>query len=53
MQIWKSANIFAFTRKFSVEHFTLKHFLRFEIIARKICEKFFYKHLEKIEYVKN
>ena len=26
---------------------------RFEICARETCEKFVYKHLETIEYVKN
>ena len=31
-----------------VEDFTLKHPLLFEI-----CDKFVYKHSEKIEYVKN
>ena len=52
-QIWKSANIFAFTWKYYVEDFTLKHFLRFDISALKICEKFVYKHIESIEYAKN
>ena len=33
--------------------FTLKHLLIFEIYTRKLCEKFVYKHLETIEYVKN
>ena len=33
--------------------FTLKHRLRFEICACEMCEKFVYKHLEIIEYVKN
>ena len=36
-----------------VENFTLKHLLLFEICTRKICEKFVYKHLETLEYVKN
>ena len=31
----------------------LKHLLRFEICTREICEKFVYKHLETIEYIKN
>ena len=53
MQIWKSANIIVFIWKYYVEDFTLKHFLRFEICAREISEKFVYKHLETIEYVKN
>ena len=52
MQIWKSANIFVFIRKY-VEDFTLKHLLLFEIYARETCEKFVYKHSETIEYVKN
>ena len=36
-----------------VEDFTLKHLLLFGICAREISEKFVYKHLETIEYVKN
>ena len=35
-----------------VEDFTLKYLLLFEICVREICEKFAYKHSEKIEYVK-
>ena len=53
MQIWKSAHIFVFIWKKYVEGFTLKHLLLSELYARKICEKFVYKHLETIEYVKN
>ena len=53
MQVWKSANIFVFTWKWYVEDFTIKHLLRFEIWARELCDKFVYKHLETIEYVKN
>ena len=53
MQIWKSANIFIFTWKEYVEDIRLKHLLRPEICAREICEKFVYKHLQRIEYVKN
>ena len=53
MQIWKSANIFAFMWKQYVEHFTLNHLLLFEICACKICKMFVYKHSETIEYVKN
>ena len=53
MQIWKSANIFVFIWKYYVEDFILKHLLLFEICARKICEKFIFKHSETIEYVKN
>ena len=34
------------------ENFTLKHLLLFEICTREICEKFVYKHLETIEYVR-
>ena len=48
MQIWNSANIYAFIWKY-VEYFTLKHLLIFEICAREICEKFVYKHSETIE----
>ena len=48
MQIWKYTNIFVFTWKCHVEDFTLKYLLRFEICARKICEKFVYKHSEAI-----
>ena len=51
--IWKSAHIFVFMWKKYVEDFTLKYLLLFEIYARKICEKFVYKHSETIEYVKN
>ena len=36
-----------------VEDFTLKQLLLFEKGARKICEKFVYKHSETTEYVKN
>ena len=50
MQIWKSANIYAFIWKYYIENFTLKHLLLFEICAREICEKFIYKHSETIEY---
>ena len=53
MQIWKSANIFAFIWKWYVDDFTLKHLLLFEIYVREICEQFVYKHSETIEYVKN
>ena len=53
MQIWKSAHIFFFIWKNYVEGFTLKHLFLFEIYARKICQKFPYKHLETIEFVKN
>ena len=52
LQIWKSANIFGFTRKYYVEDFTLKHFLRFEIFAREIYEEFVCKHSEATEYDK-
>ena len=52
MQIWKSANIFAFIWKY-VEDFTLKHLLIFEIGAHEICENFVYKYSETIKYVKN
>ena len=53
LQIWKSANIFVVIWKLYVEGFTLKHFLLFETCARKIREKFVYKHSETIEYLKN
>ena len=53
MQIWKFANIFAFTWKWYVKDFTLKHLLLFEICAHEVCEKFVYKHSEALEYVKN
>ena len=53
MQIWKSANIFAFIWKSYVEDFILKHLLLSEIHAREIYENFVYKHSETIEYVKN
>ena len=53
IQISKSANVFAFMWKEYVEDFTLKHLILFEIMARKVCEKFVYKHSETIEYVKN
>ena len=53
MQIWKSANIFAFLWKQYVDHFTLNHLVIFEICALKICKMFVYKLSEKIEYVKN
>ena len=53
MQIWKSANIFIFIWKYYVKDFTLKQLLLFEICTREVCEKFVYKHLETIEYVKN
>ena len=53
MEIWKSANLFAFIWKYNVEGFTLKHLLIFEICAREMCEKFAYKHSETIEFVKN
>ena len=52
MQISKSANVFVFMSKY-VEDFTLKHLILFETCARKIREKFVYKHSETIEYVKN
>ena len=39
--------------KIVVEDITLKQMLLFEICAHEICEKFVYKHLETIEYVKN
>ena len=51
MQIWKSVNIFVFIWQY-VEHFTLKHFLFFEIYTCEICGKFVYKP-ETIEYIKN
>ena len=35
------------------EDFTLKNLLIFGICAPEIYEKFVYKHLETIEYVKN
>ena len=53
MQTWKSPSIFVFIWKQYFEGFTLKHLLLFEICARKICERFIYKHPETIEYVKN
>ena len=53
MQIWKSANIFAFKLKPYVQDFTLQHLLLFEICARELCEMFVYKHSATIEYVKN
>ena len=53
MQIWKSANIFAFMWKKYVEDFTLKHLLLSEICTREVCEKFVYKHSETLEFVKN
>ena len=53
MHIWKSANIFVFIWKKYVEDFTLKHLLLSETCARKISEKFVYKHSETIEYFKN
>ena len=53
MQIWKSANIFAFIWKPHAQDFTLKDVLLFEICGRQICEKFVYKNSETIEYVKN
>ena len=33
----------------NVEDFTLKHLSRFETCSREVCEKFVYKHSEKIE----
>ena len=39
--------------KKSVEGFTFKNLLFFEICARWICEKFVFKHSETIKYVKN
>ena len=53
MQIWKSANIFAFIWKYYVKDFTLKQLLLFAICAREVCEKPVYKHSETLEYVKN
>ena len=53
MQIWKSANIFAFMWKYYVKDLTLKHLSLFQICAREICEKFFYKNSETTEYVKD
>ena len=53
MQIWKSANIFVFIWKQSVEDFTLQQLLHFEKYAHEVCEKFVYKHSEAIAYVKN
>ena len=54
MQIWKSVNIFVLIWKQYVEDITLKHLLLFELCAREMCEKFVYKHSERIEeYVKN
>ena len=44
IQIWKSANIFVFIRKWYVKDFTLKHLLLFEICAREIRENVLYKH---------
>ena len=35
-----------------VEGFTFKHLLLFETCAREIYEKFVYKHLQTVEYVK-
>ena len=52
IKIWKSANIFVFMWKWYARDFTLKHLLLFEICAHEICEKFFCKHSETIEYVK-
>ena len=52
MQIWKSTNIFVFIWKLYVEDVTLKHLLIFEIFTCEIWEKFVYKHLETIEYIK-
>ena len=52
VQIWKSANIFAFMWKY-VEDFTLKDLLLFEIRAREIYENFVYKLSETKECVKN
>ena len=53
MQIWKSVNIFVLIWKQYVEDFTLKHLLLSELCTREICEKFVYKHSERIEHVKN
>ena len=53
MQIWKSVHIFVLIWKQYVEDFTLKHLLLFELCTREICEKFVYKHSERIEHVKN
>ena len=36
-----------------LKDFTLKHLFLFEICAREVYEKFVYKHLGTIEYVKN
>ena len=52
MKIWKSANIFVFPWKY-YEDFTSKNFLRFEICAGEICEKFVYKYSETTEQDKN
>ena len=53
IQISKPSNTFVFIWKYYVADFILKHLLLFQIWARKICEKFLYKHSETIEYVKN
>ena len=39
--------------KIKCERLHVKHLLPFEICPCEICEKFVYKYLETIEYVKN
>ena len=51
--IFENLPISSSSYKSNVEDFTFKHLLLFEICARKIREKFVYKHSETTEYVKN
>ena len=48
-----SANIFVIIWKYYGKYFTLKHLVIFKIYVRGRYERFVYKHLERIEYVKN
>ena len=45
--------MFAFIQKQYPEHFAFLIQGILELYTRKVCEMFFYKHTETIEYVKN
>ena len=48
LKIWQYVRLHM---KIICKDFTLNQLLLFEICAREICEKFVYKHSEKVEYV--
>ena len=53
MQIWKSTHMFVCLEKYCHENFAFLILAIFELLTRKVCEMFIYKHTETIEYVKN